>query len=235
MQAIILAGRTRARVFARLHPDRPKALVPILDQPFIAWQLNWLASAGIHAVHIAAGYRASAIRDWIPSNAPKNMTVTLSEEPSALGTAGGLKYIENRIQTHPFVVINGDSLLPNLDWHEFMETHRLSSAAVTLAVTEVNEAGRYGTVEFDASNLVTAFLEKADRKSGWINGGVYIMNQETMRHIEPEKTVSLETYIFPGMVRLRLLHVFKSASPLLDMGTPEGIQHMEKFLSTFRL
>ena len=187
MQAIILAGGQGTRL-REMYPDRPKALVPILNQPFISWQLKWLASAGIHAVHIAAGYMASAIRDWIPSNAPKNMTVTLSEEPSALGTAGGLKHIENHIQTNPFVVVNGDSLLPNLDWHEFMETHRLSSAAVTLAVTEVNEAGRYGTVEFDASNLVTAFLEKTERKSGWINGGLYIMNQETMRHIAPDQS-----------------------------------------------
>ena len=64
MQAIILCGGKGTRLSA-LYPDRPKALVPILNQPFISWQLKWLASAGIHAVHIAAGYMASAIRDWI--------------------------------------------------------------------------------------------------------------------------------------------------------------------------
>jgi NDP-sugar pyrophosphorylase family protein len=231
MQAIILAGGQGTRL-RKLYPDRPKALVPILFRPFISRQLNELASAGIHSVHIAAGYMASAIRDWMPSGAPKNMTVTLSEEPSHLGTAGGLKHIEDLIQTNPFVVVNGDSLLPNLDWHEFMETHRLSSATVTLAVTQVNEAGRYGTVEFDASNLVTAFLEKTERKSGWINGGLYIMNQETMRHIAAGRTFSLEKDVFPVMSWLRTLQVYKSAGPLLDMGTPEGIQQMEKYLST---
>jgi mannose-1-phosphate guanylyltransferase len=230
MQAIILAGGQGTRL-RDLHPDRPKALVPILNRPFLSWQLNWLASSGIHAVHIAAGYMASAIRDWIPSGAPKNMTVTLSEEPSPLGTAGGLKHIENSIQTNPFVVVNGDSLLPNLDWHEFMESHRLSNAAVTVAVTRVEEAGRYGTVEFDESNLVTSFLEKAERKSGWINGGLYIMNGETMRHIAPDQSFSLEKDVFPVMSWLRTLQIHKAAGPLLDMGTPEGIQQMEKYLS----
>jgi mannose-1-phosphate guanylyltransferase len=230
MQAIILAGGQGTRL-REMYPDRPKALVPVLNQPFITWQLKWLASAGIHAVHIAAGHMASAIRDWIPSNAPKNMTVTLSEEPSPLGTAGGLKHIENLIQTNPFVVVNGDSLLPNLDWHEFMETHRLSSAAVTMAVTRVEEAGRYGTVEFDDSNLVTSFLEKAERKSGWINGGLYIMNGETMRHIAPNQAFSLEKDVFPVMSWLRTLQVFKAAGPILDMGTPDGIRQMEAFLS----
>lgn len=230
MQAIILCGGKGTRL-SGLYPDRPKALVPILNQPFISWQLNWLASAGIHAVHIAAGHMASSIRDWIPSNAPKNITVTLSEEPSPLGTAGGLKYIENRIQTNPFVVVNGDSLLPNLDWHEFMEAHRLSSAAVTMAVTRVEETGRYGTVEFDESNLVTSFLEKTERKSGWINGGLYLMSQETMRHIASDQPFSLEKDVFPVMSWLRTLQVYKSAGPLLDMGTPEGIQQMERYLS----
>ena len=230
MQAIILAGGQGTRLREK-YPDRPKALVPILNRPFIAWQLDWLASAGIHAVHIAAGYMASAIREWIASNAPKKMTITLSEEPSPLGTAGGLKHIEYEVQTNPFVAVNGDSLLPNLDWHEFMEAHRLSSAAVTVAVTRVEQAGRYGTVEFDESNLVTAFLEKTERKSGWINGGLYIMSQETMRHIAPGQALSLEKDVFPVMSWLRTLQAYKAAGPILDMGTPEGIQEMEKFLS----
>ena len=230
MQAIMLAGGQGTRL-RELYPDRPKALVPILNQPFISWQLDWLASAGIHAVHIAAGYMASAIRDWISSNTPKNMTLALSEESVPLGTAGALKHIENYIQTNPFVVINGDSLLPNLDWHEFVEAHRRSNETVTIAVTHIEEAGRYGTVEFDGSNLVTAFLEKTDRKSGWINGGLYIMNQETMRHIAPDQSLSLEKDFFPVMSSRRTLQIYKSIGPLLDMGTPDGIRQMENYLA----
>lgn len=231
MQAIILAGGQGTRL-RELYPDCPKALVPILNKPFLEWQLSWLASAGIHAVHIAAGHMASALKDWLASNTPEGMTITLSEEPESLGTAGGLKNVEKHIQTNPFVVVNGDTLLPMMDWYQFMEAHRLSSASVTMAVTPVPQAGRYGTVEFDESNLVTSFLEKAERKSGWVNGGLYIMNQETMRHITADKSLSLETDIFPVLSWLRVLQVYLADPPLLDMGTPRGIQEMESFLST---
>jgi mannose-1-phosphate guanylyltransferase len=231
MQAIILAGGKGTRLQEKF-PDRPKALVPILDKPFIAWQLNWLASAGIHAVHVAAGHMASPIKDWVAANTPKGMTITLSEETEALGTAGGLKNIEKYIQTNPFVVVNGDTLMPMMDWYQFMEAHRLSNAAVTMAVSPVAQAGRYGTVEFDDSRMMTAFLEKQERQAGWVNGGLYIMNQETMRHITPDKMLSLEKDIFPVLSWLRTLQVYLADPPLLDMGTPQGIQEMESFLST---
>ena len=231
MQAIILAGGKGTRL-RELYPDTPKALIPINGQPFISWQLKWLASAGIHAVHVAAGYMASSVREWVEANTPAGMTITLSEEPEALGTAGGLKYVEKFIQTNPFVVVNGDTLLPMIDWYQFMETHRLSSAAVTMAVTPVAQAGRYGTVEFDDSRLVSAFLEKKERAAGWVNGGLYIMNQETMRHITPDKALSLEEDVFPVMSWLRILQVYLADPPLLDMGTPHGILEMEVFLSS---
>ncbi len=230
MQAIILAGGQGTRL-RELYPDRPKALVPIHDKPFIYWQLNWLASAGIHAVHIAAGHMAAAIREWVTANTPQGMTITMSEEPEALGTAGGLKFIEKYIQTNPFMVVNGDTLLPMIDWYQYMEAHRLSTAAVTMAVTPIAQAGRYGTVEFNDERVVTAFLEKKERPTGWVNGGLYIMNQESMRHIQSDKQLSLETDIFPVLSWLGMLKVYLADPPLLDMGTPEGIQEMGTFLS----
>lgn len=230
MQAIILVGGLGTRLKS-LYPDRPKALVPILGRPFIERQVEWLHAQGITSVHLAAGHKAAMLADWARDWKPSPVPVTVSVEPRPLGTAGGLKYVEPHVPGDVFLVLNGDSLLPRLDIPALLRAHRDRAAAVTLAVTRMETVGRYGTVEFDEANRLTAFLEKADRKGGWVNGGVYAMNRATLSHMEPEKNLSLETDVFPGLISAGMLRVFGCEPPLLDMGTAEGIRAMESFLA----
>jgi len=239
MQAIILLGGKGTRLQG-LYPDRPKALAPIAGRPFLEWQLAWLARHGIRDAHLAAGHLAQAIRDWVASTPLKNK-VTISVEPHPLGTGGGLKFTEPFIRTDPFLILNGDSLLPNLDFHALADAGQTPGTLMTLAITRIESAGRYGTVEFDARKRVTAFREKAAHTGGWINGGVYLARRTLLTRIEPAvakglwpgnpgQTISLETDIFPALCAEGQLGVFLSKPPLLDMGTPDGIQTMEQYL-----
>ena len=228
MQAIILLGGKGTRLQG-LYPDRPKALAPIAGRPFLEWQMGWLARHGIRDVHLAAGHLAQTIRDWA-STADRGSTITVSAEPFPLGTGGGLKFTESFIRTDPFLILNGDSLLPNLDFKAFAEDGRKSSALITLAITRIESAGRYGTVEFDERKRVTAFREKAARTGGWINGGVYLAHRTLLARIKPDQTASLETDVFPALCAEGQMGVFLSEPPLLDMGTPDGMQAMESYL-----
>jgi NDP-sugar pyrophosphorylase family protein len=241
MQAIILLGGKGTRLQG-LYPDRPKALAPVAGRPFLEWQLAWLARHGICDVHLAAGHLAQAIRDWVASipltrivDASREICglkgqVTISVEPQPLGTGGGLKFTEPFVRTDPFLILNGDSLLPNLDFSAFEDASPTPGTLVTLAVTRIESAGRYGTVEFDARKRVTAFREKAAHTGGWINGGVYLARRTLLSRIEPGKTASLETDVFPALCAEGQLGVFLAEPPLLDMGTPDGIQAMEQYL-----
>lgn len=228
MQAIILLGGKGTRL-ASLFPNLPKALVPIAGRPFLEWQLTWLFRQGIKSVHLAAGYLGQAIRDWVAAHPPPG-TVSIGVEPVPLGTAGGLKYAEPFIRTDPFLVLNGDSLLPNLDFQDLQKTAKLAGTIATLAVAKKESADRYGTVEFNDEKRITAFREKAARESGWVNGGVYLAQRMLLSLIEPDKMLSLETDLFPTLCAEGRLSVCCSKPPLLDMGTPEGIQAMERYL-----
>ncbi len=231
MQAVLLVGGKGTRL-SSLYADRPKALVPILDRPFIEWQIEWLASQGVTSFHLSTGYRAELLENWAAGYRDRNngIQITHSREEVPLGTGGGLKFCEKAIQSDPFLAINGDSLMPNLHLEAFFEAHQASRAMVSMAVTEIEEAGRYGTVESDENGMITAFREKAKREAGWINGGVYLIRQATLQNIPSDTQVSLETEIFPQLAREHHLRAFPSARPLLDMGTPEGIAAMESFL-----
>ena len=228
MQAIILLGGKGTRLQG-LYKDLPKALAPIAGRPFLQWQLEWLERHGIRDAHLAAGHLAQAIREWVAA-AGRGNTIKVSIEPTPLGTGGGLKYVQPFIRTDPFLILNGDSLLPNLDFRALVDNGQTPGALITLAVTRIESAGRYGTVEFDARKRVTAFREKAVRSGGWINGGVYLARGAQLERIKPGELVSLETDVFPALCVEGRLDVFPSAPPLLDMGTPDGIQAMERYL-----
>jgi D-glycero-alpha-D-manno-heptose 1-phosphate guanylyltransferase len=275
--AVILLGGKGTRIQS-LYGDRPKCLVPVAGKPILLWQLEWLSRSGVKRVHLAAGYMADVLRDWLKTDAPKDMEITFSVEPEPRGTGGAIKFAEPWIQSDPFFVLNGDSLTPNLDFQTLEKAHRNGSNNspspasghpseggdslslclksppgrgaglvrrslgeggtagwvapwITLAVAQIEKTGRYGTVEFDGENRVTAFLEKAERENGWINTGVYCISRRALEAIAPDKNISIETDIFPPLAAEGLLRVFLAEPPMLDMGTPDGLAAMEKFLT----
>ena len=238
MQAIILLGGKGTRLSA-MYPDLPKALVPIAGKPFLEWQLEWLARGGVTEFHLAAGHLAGQIETW--ANNQRSFRITVSREPQALGTGGGLKFVEPFLKSDPFYVVNGDSLMPNLDFQSLETFHRnfpmigksntkSSRDWTTIAVSRIESAGRYGTVEFNELGTITAFREKAGRDAGWVNGGVYLMSRGTLGGIPPDTNVSIETDLFPQLAAKGWLAAFRGEPPLLDMGTPDGIRAMEACL-----
>ena len=80
------------------------------------------------------------------------------------------------------------------------------------------------------SEMVGEFLEERKRFGNHRRSG-FGLGEETMRHIQADKQSSLETDIFPVLSWLKMLQVYMADPPLLDMGTPEGIQEMGAFLS----
>ena len=246
MQAVILCGGKGTRL-ASLYSDRPKILVPVAKRPFIEWQFEWLGRQGINEIHLAGGYRADALQNWINEHAENpaaqaNLTrtirvssflfsVSLSVEPLPLGTGGGLKYVAPWLIGDHFLAINGDSITPELDFSCLVLAQQQSGAAITIAVSKINEAGRYGTVEFRDDGRISAFREKADRSNGWINAGVYLIEKQALAAIPENRFISLETETFPALVERGLLYATPCPPPMLDMGTPAGICALEHWLT----
>ncbi len=225
--AIILAGGLGTRL-RTLHPDRPKALVPIKHRAFIAWMLDWLRAHGIERAHLAAGHLAGMIAEWIRQQ--NNPSLTASQEPRPLGTGGGLLYALEHVADEELLVLNGDSFLPNLDLRAWLARPLDDAVAGELAVTRIEAPGRYGTVEFDTTRTITAFLEKADRPAGNVNGGVYRLRRSALAPWPANTALSLENELFPALAKARALRAHETPQPLLDMGTPEGIENMTQWL-----
>lgn len=230
--SVILLGGAGTRI-ASLYPDLPKALVPVARRPFLEHQLLWLAHNGLRRVHLAAGIKAGPLEAWLAAPRPadlRGLDITLSREPSPLGTGGALRHLLPILPgARAFLSFNGDTLTPNLDLSATLPS---DFSTAHLWAIPVPDATRYGTLEFDSStHRVTAFREKAATASGHVNAGIYLLPRALLETIPDGRPVSIETECLPHWAAAGRLLAHPASPPLLDMGTPDGLAEMERVLT----
>lgn len=229
--ALVLAGGLGTRLRSAV-ADRPKALADVAGRPFLAWQLEMLAVAGVQHTILCTGYRGEMIRDTF-GDAFAGIRLDYSHEPRPLGTAGALCAALPLTDARTLLVLNGDSFC-HTDLPVFAARHNSSGADITLLLTHVADASRYGRVETDAAQRITRFIEKGgDCTSGWINAGVYLLRREVIAGIPIERQVSLEREVFPYWIG-RGLRGHRCDGPFIDIGTPESYAAAEAFFTADR-
>jgi NDP-sugar pyrophosphorylase family protein len=149
-----------------------------------------------------------------------DVRIDYSKESRPLGTAGAVRFAEAFLSdVSDFLVMNGDSFL-ELDFRRFLNFHREHSGIMSMAVRRVPNAARYGTVQSDAKNRVTGFIEKSENHGpGLVNGGVYIFKRAVLQQI-PDGPASLEKDIFPNLLQSGV-YALEQSGMFIDIGTPE--------------
>src|SRR5690349_11155437 len=89
LQALILAGGEGTRLRPLTSPI-PKPVVPLVDRPFIAYMLEWLAGHGVDDVIMSCGFMAGGVRDVLGDGQRLGMRLRYLDEPNPLGTGGAL-------------------------------------------------------------------------------------------------------------------------------------------------
>ncbi|HMF48595.1 MAG TPA: sugar phosphate nucleotidyltransferase, partial [Candidatus Saccharimonadales bacterium] len=121
IQTIILAGGLGTRL-SSIVEDRPKVMAMVHGQPFLAYLLNQLVTAGVGEVVISTGYLSEKIRD-IFRDKYHSLRIIYSEESAPLGTAGALRLAWPLIHSDPVLVMNGDSYC-DMPLEEFWFEHQ---------------------------------------------------------------------------------------------------------------
>lgn len=230
----ILAGGMGTRLRSVV-ADRPKGLALIKGRPFLAWQLDQLASAGIRRVTLCTGYMADQIQSELGiTHGP--IQLSYSQETTPLGTGGALRLAAPHLTSDPVLILNGDSYT-HADFAAFVAFHRQHPHAASMLLTHVPDISRYGTVHTDAQNRVTKFAEKSaptiPPTPGQINAGIYLLPPTLLTSIPQNRPISLERETFPSLLPNHLF-AFPTNSPFIDIGTPESYAAAESFLSNLR-
>ena len=227
MQALILAGGKGTRL-RPLTVYTPKPIVPVMNRPFLLYQLEVLKKAGITDITLSLSYQPDKIQHILGNGSEYGVNLQYVTEPSPMGTGGAFKFAASGIR-ETTVVFNGD-ILTDLDIAKVIETHQANSAAATITLAPVNDPSRYGIVVTGDDSRVQRFVEKpqpdelARLNVNTINAGIYILEPAILDIIAKDVNRSFEYDVFPDILERGLPFFGYSITGEYwrDIGTPES-------------
>jgi mannose-1-phosphate guanylyltransferase len=223
MQAIVLVGGEGTRL-RPLTEAIPKPALTLVDRPFLAYMIEWLAGHGVTEVVLACGFLPDVLRAALEGEEERAGTrIRCVAEPEPLGTAGAIRFAADRLGGElgeRFLALNGD-VLTDLDLSALLRAHGESGAAATIGLHPVEDSSAYGLVRSDERGTVLEFLEKTgERAPGEVNAGIYALERSVLELIPPGESVSIEREVFPRLVGGGL-HGLRLDGYWMDIGTPQ--------------
>lgn len=203
---IILAGGKGERL-RPLTEDRPKAMVPVMGNPLLAFQLKWLRASGFKNVLISCGYMNEVIRNHFGDGSRHQVSIQYLIEEQPLGRGGGLKNALKQIRhvKTPILAINGDAIT-NLNLSDFTAFHKREGGIASVATVPLKSP--YGIVEYGGEGAgIAGFTEKPELPY-WINAGMYVLQPEIF-DLLPD-VGDHEELTFPQLAREGKLKGFKT-------------------------
>jgi mannose-1-phosphate guanylyltransferase len=223
MQAIVLVGGEGTRL-RPLTSDIPKPAVTLVDRPFLAYAIEWLAGHGVTEVVLACGFLPDVLREALVGEEERaGVEITYVAEPEPLGTAGAIRFaaeaLGDRLDDR-FLALNGD-VLADLDLSALLRAHEERAARASIGLHPVADSSAYGLVSCDEEGWVLEFLEKTgETVPGEINAGAYVLERSVLELVPAGQAVSIERQVFPRLVGDGLCGLLLEGY-WMDIGTPE--------------
>ena len=222
MQAIVLVGGEGTRL-RPLTESVPKPALTLVDRPFLAYMIEWLAGNGVEEVVLACGFLPDVLREALGDGKRSGARIRYIAEPEALGTAGAIRFAADQLGDEldeRFLALNGD-VLTDVDLTALLAVHEKAGSRATLGLHTVEDSSAYGLVRRGRDGDVLEFLEKTGEPApGEINAGIYALERSVLELIPPDEAVSIERDVFPRLAGADL-HATLLSGYWMDIGTPD--------------
>jgi mannose-1-phosphate guanylyltransferase len=136
---IVLAGAF-ARAMSSLEKLRPRPLLPIANDPVVAYPLRWLAHEAVDGVSVCLNRETRRVRDALTGRKGLPERLEFVDDPAPRGSAGSARDAALATGARTFLVVSGTTL-PTADLGLVLAAHEGSGAAVTVVVHEDPAAG----------------------------------------------------------------------------------------------
>ncbi|MFP4093948.1 MAG: nucleotidyltransferase family protein [Cyclobacteriaceae bacterium] len=225
MEAIVLAGGLGTRLKSVVS-DLPKPMAPVNGRPFLSIVLHELAMQGINRAILSTGFLHEVVEDFFGSQY-EGIKISYSREDEPLGTGGAIRQAMQMVRSPFAFVLNGDTLF-KADLKKMAHFHQKHQADMTLALKEMQDFSRYGTVDVEEGRI-TRFHEKSYREYGLINGGIYLLNQHLVSRLQalPHKFSFEKDFMEAKCNELKMMG-FPSNAYFIDIGIPEDYERAHR-------
>ena len=204
MKVIILAGGYGSRL-SEYTDSIPKPMVEIGGKPILYHLMEIFSNYGHKDFYLALGYKSEVIVNFfknIPNSklinnedlsiVDKRILIEVNEWKVNLintgidsMTGGRLKRVIPLMEEESFLLTYGDGL-SNIDLDKLLNFHKSHKKLATISA--VRPAARFGELDIQGS-VVTSFKEKPQVRTGWINGGFFIMEPQFLKYLSDDTTV----------------------------------------------
>ncbi len=223
-QLVVLVGGRGTRL-GDAAKNTPKPLMQVSEgKVFLDYFLESAARQGFSEILMLAGHLGEQVRERYDHTTLHGAHINVLIEPEPKGTGGAFVFARHRLAS-TFVAANGDTLFDSNLRALDSDLHRQPDLMGVIALRQVENAGRYGSVDLDPSQRIVGFREKStasDGVSGLISAGIYALRREAIDRLTTFPS-SIETDLFPQLAEKGLLAGRESNGYFLDIGLPETL------------
>ena len=188
----------------RLRPltsNQPKPMISIVNKPCMEHIIDLLKRHGFTDVLATLEYMPEVIQGYFGDGSEWEINIEYSVEEEPLGTAGSVKYVEDRLAER-FVIVSGDALT-DVDLGRVVDLHEERGAEVTLVLKKVDDPSGFGIVTIEEDGRVVDFLEKPDEEdvfSYTANTGIYVLEPGVLKDIPAGREYDFSKELFPKLL-----------------------------------
>ncbi|MGA2091399.1 MAG: NDP-sugar synthase [Endomicrobiales bacterium] len=222
MKALILIGGLGTRL-RPLTCSTPKPLLPIVNKPFLEYQIDLLKRHGITDVILCISYLSHVFENYFGNGEKWGVKISYVHEKNPLGTGGAIRNASHLLDGTT-LIFNGD-ILTDIDLTRFIAYHRAKKSCVTIALTRVKDPTAFGLIETNKKGKIGQFLEKPswdEVTCNTINAGIYLFEPTAVDRIPAGVHYSVERGLFPSLLENKI-PLFGYTAPYywMDIGTVE--------------
>lgn len=183
---VIMAGGkgTRLDPFTRI---LPKPLIPIGEKAILEIIMDKFHVYGVKDFFISVNHKSSMIKAYFEELGTP-YSISYIEEEKPLGTAGGLKFLENKINKD--VLVSNCDIIIETDYTEIIKFHQNGGYQMTIVGSFRHFTIPYGICTIkDGGSLIS--IDEKPEYDYLVNTGMYLISKDVLKLIPSNKVFNM--------------------------------------------
>lgn len=202
----------------------PKPLLPVGGRPIITYAMDHLLTVGVQRFIVNTHHCADVYRQTFPDGQWRGIPIIFRHEPVLLDTAGGLKNIEDLLDSDETLLVYNADVMTNLPLKSLLEAHVLQRREVTLVL---RSDGPLRNVDLDDAGEICDMrhLLKRPGVRCCLFTGIYVVEKQFLKRLTAGRIESVVP-VFARMIEEKPGSV---GCVLIDGGEWHDIGSLEEY------